>query len=126
MLLVTKIGFRVKDVDLICISVSIKKNFHQILLKIRREAIGQKGLGLKSVFGFSEEPLLVRNECSFKFDSRKEGRGVEVDAIERFVTPHWVEERDIPKALQEDCFKDYSTKFFLPASPNNSHQYLLP
>ena len=72
-------------------SVSTKQPSTKSSRKPEEKQIGQKGLGSKSVFGFSDEPLVVNNEWSFKFDSRKEGRGVEVDAIERFVTPHWLE-----------------------------------
>ena len=90
-----EIGFRTKDIKSICScsESSKQKGVH----------IGHKGLGFKSVFLCSDNPVIVSKKWQFEFRKEK-------DEIS-FITPHYLDK--IPSELENYVSKDLSSNTFI-------------
>ncbi|CAM4985722.1 unnamed protein product [Rotaria socialis] len=94
-------GLRARDVFAICsLAVSTKT--------IEQEHIGEKGVGFKSVFGASNEPMLISHAWKFHFHVPG------LDAMS-YITPLWITDKDLPKCIskQISTFPQY-THLYLP------------
>jgi len=74
---------------------------------MQQEHIGEKGVGFKSVFAASNQPMLLSHAWKFRF--HVPGR----DAMS-YITPLWVTDQDIP-----DCISNQ-----LSTHPQDTHLYL--
>jgi hypothetical protein len=94
-------GLRAIDVQAICnIAVTTKTN--------RQEHIGEKGVGFKSVFAASNQPMLLSRAWKFYFR-------VTDPAAMSYITPLWLTDQDIPDSIDAHISK-YSeqTHLYLP------------
>ncbi|CAF3655260.1 unnamed protein product, partial [Rotaria socialis] len=75
---------------------------------IEQEHIGEKGVGFKSVFGASNEPMLISHAWKFHFHVPG------LDAMS-YITPLWITDKDLPKCIskQISTFPQY-THLYLP------------
>ena len=97
-----EIGFTPKNFKSICcLSVSEKSfNTH----------IGHKGIGFKSVFLCTDNPIVISKKI-WKFEFKVQNQEELLD----YITPYFVEDENVPKELQVHLDdKNYSTFFFLP------------
>ncbi|CAF2097599.1 unnamed protein product [Rotaria magnacalcarata] len=79
-------GLRAKDVLAICsLAVTTKTSEKQ-------EHIGEKGVGFKSVFAASNQPMLISHAWQFHFQVPG------TDAMS-YITPLWITNQDIPKCI---------------------------
>jgi hypothetical protein len=93
-------GLRARDVLAICsLAVTTKT--------IQQEHIGEKGVGFKSVFAASNQPMLISHAWKFRFHVPGP------DAMS-YITPLWITDQDIP-----DCISDQ-----LLTHPQDTHLYL--
>ncbi|CAF4251448.1 unnamed protein product [Rotaria sp. Silwood2] len=80
-------GLRAKDVLAICsLAVTTKTNL--------KEHIGEKGIGFKSVFAASNQPMLVSHAWKFCFQVPG------IDAMS-YITPIWITDQDIPDCISK-------------------------
>ncbi|CAF4164824.1 unnamed protein product [Rotaria sp. Silwood2] len=94
-------GLRARDVLAICsLAVSTKT--------IEQGHIGEKGVGFKSVFGASNEPMLVSHAWKFHFHVPG------LDAMS-YITPLWITDKDLPQCIskQISTYSQY-THLYLP------------
>ncbi|CAF3965146.1 unnamed protein product, partial [Rotaria sp. Silwood1] len=94
-------GLRARDVLAICsLAVSTKT--------IEQEHIGEKGVGFKSVFGASNEPMLISHAWKFRFHVPG------LDAVS-YITPLWITDKDLPECIskQISTYPQY-THLYLP------------
>ncbi|CAF2786294.1 unnamed protein product [Rotaria sp. Silwood2] len=93
-------GLRARDVLAICsLAVTTKT--------IQQEHIGEKGVGFKSVFAASNQPMLISR--AWKFHFKVSG----LDAMS-YITPLWITDQDIP-----DCISNQ-----ISAYAQHTHLYL--
>ncbi|CAF3498569.1 unnamed protein product [Rotaria sordida] len=93
-------GLRAKDVLAICsLAVSTKT--------IQQEHIGEKGVGFKSVFAASNQPMLISHAWKFRFHVPG------VDSMS-YITPLWITDQDIP-----DCISNQ-----ISTNAQHTHLYL--
>jgi hypothetical protein len=80
-------GLRVRDVLALCsLAVSTKTS--------EEEHIGEKGVGFKSVFAASNQPMLISHAWKFCFQiPGSDGMS--------YITPIWIEEKDIPSCISQ-------------------------
>ncbi|CAF4757649.1 unnamed protein product, partial [Rotaria sp. Silwood2] len=94
-------GLRARDVLAICsLAVSTKT--------IEQDHIGEKGVGFKSVFGASNEPMLISHAWKFRFHVPG------LDAMS-YITPLWITDKDFPECIskQISTYPQY-THLYLP------------
>ena len=94
-------GLRARDVLAICsLAVSTKT--------VEQQHIGEKGVGFKSVFAASNQPMLLSHAWKFQF--RVPGR----DAMS-YITPLWITEQDIPECIASQLSaRERDTHLYLP------------
>jgi hypothetical protein len=93
-------GLRTQDVLAMCnLAVSTKT--------LQQEQIGEKGVGFKSVFAASNEPMLVSHAWRFRFLVSS------LDAMS-YITPWWLTDQDIP-----DCVSNQ-----ISTHPQDTYLYL--
>ena len=93
-------GLRARDVLAICsLAVSTKT--------MQQELIGEKGVGFKSVFAASNQPMLFSHAWKFRFQ-------VSASDAMSYITPLWIADPDIP-----DCISNK-----ISAHTNETHLYL--
>ncbi|CAF4175149.1 unnamed protein product [Rotaria sp. Silwood2] len=94
-------GFRAKDVLAICsLSVTTKTNL--------QEHIGEKGVGFKSVFAASNQPMLISHAWKFCFQVPG------LDAMS-YITPLWITDQDIPDCISNQISRNVQhTHLYLP------------
>jgi hypothetical protein len=84
--------------------------------------VGEKGLGFKSVFRYTDEPHIFSNGFSFKFVGPS-AAGSSMDASRvpgmGFIVPHWVERASLPEGA---CAEHFKTAFYLPSKDQAAHQ----
>ncbi|CAF1337053.1 unnamed protein product [Rotaria sordida] len=108
-------GLRKKDVLAICsVAVSTKTT--------QQEQIGEKGVGFKSVFAASNEPLLISHAWQFQF--RVPGH----DAMS-YISPLWITNQDIPDCISSQISTSrQETYLYLPlkfqAHPSETESFL--
>ena len=98
-------GFKAKDIKSICSCSESSKQ--------KGKHIGHKGLGFKSVFLCSDNPVIVSNKWKFEFRKEK-------DEIS-FITPHYLEE--IPRHLDESRDSLSTTFIYLPLRQELKYKY---
>ncbi|CAF5154930.1 unnamed protein product, partial [Rotaria sp. Silwood1] len=94
-------GLRAKDVLAICsLAVTTKTNL--------QKHIGEKGVGFKSVFVASNQPMLISHAWKFCFQVPG------IDAMS-YITPLWITDQDIPECIAEQVstYAQY-THLYLP------------
>ncbi|CAF4601271.1 unnamed protein product, partial [Rotaria sp. Silwood2] len=94
-------GLRERDVLAICsLAVSTKT--------VEQDHIGEKGVGFKSVFGASNEPMLISHAWKFRFHVPG------LDAMS-YITPLWITDKDLPECIskQISTYPQY-THLYLP------------
>lgn len=93
-------GLRAQDVLAICsLAVSTKT--------MQQDLIGEKGIGFKSVFAASNQPMLISH--SWKFHFKVPGH----DEMS-YITPLWVTDQEIPQCISNQ----------LKTYPQDTHLYL--
>ena len=94
-------GFLPQDVLAICsLAVSTKSS--------EKQQIGDKGVGFKSVFSASDNPILVSRAWKFCF------RASQIDAMS-YITPIWMEDDKIPAPIvQQGSTQSTHTHLYLP------------
>ena len=94
-------GLRTRDVLALCsLAVSTKT--------IQQQHIGDKGVGFKSVFAASNQPMLISHAWRFSFHVPG------VDAMS-YITPLWIKDQDIPDCISKQILRNIQdTYLYLP------------
>jgi hypothetical protein len=94
-------GLRARDVSAICsLAVSTKTS--------EQNHIGEKGVGSKSVFAASNQPILISHSWKFRFQ-------VSGSDTMSYITPLWVHDEDIPQCiLNQISTNRQHTHLYLP------------
>ncbi|CAF4302199.1 unnamed protein product [Rotaria sp. Silwood2] len=103
-------GLRARDVLAICsLAVSTKT--------IEQDHIGEKGVGFNSVFGASNEPMLISHAWKLCFHVPG------LDAMS-YITPLWITDKDLPESHtpEANSFLDQVIKAVDPCILLNMHQ----
>jgi hypothetical protein len=93
-------GFRTQDVLAICSLAVSTKSIQQ--------HIGEKGVGFKSVFAASNQPMLISHAWKFSFHVS------DLDAMS-YITPLWVTDQNIPDCISNQISTNtQDTHLYLP------------
>jgi hypothetical protein len=94
-------GLRARDVLALCsLAVSTKT--------IQQQHIGEKGVGFKSVFAASNQPMMISHAWRFGFHVPG------VDAMS-YITPLWIKDQDIPHCISDQILTNtQDTHLYLP------------
>ncbi|CAF1355238.1 unnamed protein product [Adineta steineri] len=94
-------GLRVQDVLALCsLAVSTKTS--------QQQHIGEKGVGFKSVFAASNQPILFSHTWKFAFHVPG------IDAMS-YITPLWIKDQDIPDYISKQILTNtQDTHLYLP------------
>ncbi|CAF1091118.1 unnamed protein product [Rotaria magnacalcarata] len=103
-------GLRACDVSAICsLAVSTKTT--------EQQHIGEKGVGFKSVFAASNQPMLISHSWKFRFQ-------VSDSDTMSYITPIWVHDEDIPQCILNQMSANHQhTHLYLPLKSFLSDQF---
>ena len=118
-----KIQFRISDSEILVQNneIGFQEEHVRTICKVGKSTkskiegyIGEKGIGFKSVFKITDEPMIISNGFQFKFNSNLRKRSIKLG----YILPEWVD--DLLYDTEEEL-----TNIFLPFKKNTCFKYII-